>query len=176
MEWAEGTVSRSQQKEDQYQETFPGTFPVVEGMRISLPMWGHRFNLWLEKIPHVLEQLSPCATATEGQTPRAQGPQQETPLQWGACVLHGRPAPTHHHSKKPAKNKNKLLFLKKGRNFPWPLPGSHWSPDILLFLPLDRMLESQRKVLKTLMPEFHPQPMWLHWSKVCLGWDYSSFT
>ena len=34
-------------------------------VRIHLLMQGHRFHPWSRKMPHVMEQLSPCATTTE---------------------------------------------------------------------------------------------------------------
>ena len=37
------------------------TFPVVEWIRICLPMQGHGFDPWSGKIPRAAEQLSPCA-------------------------------------------------------------------------------------------------------------------
>ena len=46
---------------------------------------GHGFNPRSRKIPHALEQLSPCATTTEACVSRARAPQQEKPLQWEAC-------------------------------------------------------------------------------------------
>ena len=42
------------------------TFLVAQWIRTHLPMQMRcAFNRWSEKIPHALEQLSPCATATE---------------------------------------------------------------------------------------------------------------
>ena len=38
---------------------------VVQWLRIRLPMQGHGFEPWSGKIPHAMEQLSPCATTTE---------------------------------------------------------------------------------------------------------------
>ena len=58
-----------------------GTSPVVQWLRISCQCRGHRFGPWSGKIPHAMEQLSLCATATEARAPRAHAPQQETPLQ-----------------------------------------------------------------------------------------------
>ena len=40
---------------------FPGG-PVVKN---GLAMQGTLFHLWSQKIPHALQQLSPCATTTE---------------------------------------------------------------------------------------------------------------
>ena len=42
-----------------------GTSLVVQWLRIRLPCRGHRFEPWSEKIPHAVEQLSPCTTTTE---------------------------------------------------------------------------------------------------------------
>ena len=66
---------------------------VAQWLRIFLPMQGHGFKPWSEKIPHAVEQLSPCttttepvlyspqATTTEARVPRACAPQQEKPPQ-----------------------------------------------------------------------------------------------
>ena len=43
---------------------------------------GHGIDPWSGKIPHAVEQLSPCAATTEACRPRACAPQQEKPLQW----------------------------------------------------------------------------------------------
>ena len=57
------------------------------------------FDPWSGKIPHAVEQLSPCttttepvlynprATTTEARAPRAHAPQQEKPLQRGATAM-----------------------------------------------------------------------------------------
>ena len=45
--------------------TTNGTYLVVPWLRIHLPLQGTRFNPWSGKIPHAVEQLSPCATTTE---------------------------------------------------------------------------------------------------------------
>ena len=42
---------------------------------------GDEFSPWSEKIPHASEQLSPCATTTETQVPRACTLQREKPSQ-----------------------------------------------------------------------------------------------
>ena len=44
-----------------------GTSLVAQWLRIHLPMQGrgHGFEPWSGKIPHAVEQLSPCATTTE---------------------------------------------------------------------------------------------------------------
>ena len=46
------------------------------------------FHPWSGKIPHDVEQLRPCATATEACVPRARAPQQEKPLQGEAQAPH----------------------------------------------------------------------------------------
>ena len=33
-------------------------------IRIRLPMWGHKFDLWSRKTPHAVEQLNGCTTTT----------------------------------------------------------------------------------------------------------------
>ena len=38
---------------------------VVQCIRICLSMRGHRFDPWSRKIPHAMEQLSPCTTTPE---------------------------------------------------------------------------------------------------------------
>ena len=38
---------------------------VVQWLRIHLEMLGTWFNPWSGKIPHTMEELSPCATTTE---------------------------------------------------------------------------------------------------------------
>ncbi|XP_054938617.1 MAP kinase-activated protein kinase 3 isoform X14 [Physeter macrocephalus] len=42
-----------------------GASLVAQWLRIRLPMQGHGFNPWSGKIPHAVEQLSPCATTME---------------------------------------------------------------------------------------------------------------
>ena len=51
---------------------------VAQWLRICLPMQGHRFDPWSGKIPHGVEQWSPCATTAEAHAPRAHAPQQRT--------------------------------------------------------------------------------------------------
>ena len=46
-----------------------------------------RFDPWSLKIPYVMERLSPRATTTEAQVPKAYALQEEKPLQWEACLL-----------------------------------------------------------------------------------------
>ena len=41
------------------------TWLVVHWLRIAWQCREHNFNPWFGKIPHVAEQLSPCATTTE---------------------------------------------------------------------------------------------------------------
>ena len=41
---------------------------VVQWIRIHLPMKEHRLDPWSGKIPHAVEQLSPCATNTKPAT------------------------------------------------------------------------------------------------------------
>ena len=43
----------------------PGALLVAQWLRICLPMQGHVFDPWPAKIPHVAEQLNPCAATTE---------------------------------------------------------------------------------------------------------------
>ena len=54
----------------------------------------HGFEPWSGKIPHAVEQLSPCATTTEACAPRACALQQEKPPQWEALTPQQRVAPT----------------------------------------------------------------------------------
>ena len=42
-----------------------GTSLVAQWLRVRLPVQGHGFEPWSGKIPHAMEQLSPCATTTE---------------------------------------------------------------------------------------------------------------
>ena len=42
-----------------------GTTLVAQWLRIACQCRRHRFKPWSGKIPHVVEQLSPCTTATE---------------------------------------------------------------------------------------------------------------
>ena len=49
---------------------FPGG---TVGKQSACQFRGHRFNPWSGKIPHPVEQLSPCGTTTEP-TPRAHEP------------------------------------------------------------------------------------------------------
>ena len=42
-----------------------GTSLVAQWLRVYLPMKGTRVQTWSGKIPHAVEQLSPCATTTE---------------------------------------------------------------------------------------------------------------
>ena len=46
-------------------KTGTGGFPGGAVDKICLPMRGHGFDLWSRKIPHAVEQLSPCATTIE---------------------------------------------------------------------------------------------------------------
>ena len=69
----------------------------------------HRFEPWSGKIPHAVEELSPCtkttepalyspcATTIEACMPTAHAPQQEKPLQWEACARQPRVASTCHN-------------------------------------------------------------------------------
>ena len=59
----------------------------------SLPVQGTQVEPWSGKIPHATEQLSPCATTTEAQAPRACALQQEKPPQWEARTQQRRVAP-----------------------------------------------------------------------------------
>ena len=52
----------------------------------SIPGWG-------TKIPHVVEQLSPCTATTEPTHPKTCVPQQEEPLQWGSPCTWTRKQP-----------------------------------------------------------------------------------
>ena len=63
-----------------YMDFFGG--PVVENPPGQCR--GHGFDLWSGKIPQATEQLSPCATTADAQTPIACAPQQEKPQQWEA--------------------------------------------------------------------------------------------
>ena len=55
-------INREMDKEDMV-----GTSLVILWLRVCLPCQrrGHGFSPWLERIPCAMEQLSPCATATE---------------------------------------------------------------------------------------------------------------
>ena len=54
---------------------------VAQWLRIRLPMQGKWVRALVWEIPHVVEQLSPCATTAEARMPRASAPQQEKPPQ-----------------------------------------------------------------------------------------------
>ena len=68
-------------------------FLVAQWLRIYLPVQGKWFEPWSGKIPHGVEQLSPCATTTEpalysprattteARMARGHALQQEKPLQ-----------------------------------------------------------------------------------------------
>ena len=58
---------------------------------------GYRFDLWSEKIPHDMGQLSPWVAATEARVPRAHAPQQEKPRQGEGSAPQWRVAPAHHN-------------------------------------------------------------------------------
>ena len=71
----------------------------------SIPGW---------KIPHAVEQLSPCTTTTEAQVTPVHPPQQEKPPQWAACVQQLESSPcllqlekAHTQQWKPREAKNK---------------------------------------------------------------------
>ena len=66
--------------------------PANAGDMGSIPGPG-RFHMLRSNQAHVPQLLSPRATTTEAQVPRAYARQQEKPLQWGACVLQQRVAP-----------------------------------------------------------------------------------
>ena len=81
--------------------------PANAGDMVSSPGLGSK--PWSGKIPHAVEQLSPCGTTTEGHTPRAREPQlarapracalqQEKPLQWEARAPQRRPKRKPVHS------------------------------------------------------------------------------
>ena len=60
--------------------------------------WAHTLepvshNYWA----HEPQLLTPRATATEAQAPRAHAPQQEKPPQWEACAPQWRVAPAYHN-------------------------------------------------------------------------------
>ena len=68
------------------QNLIPVRMGVIKKTKEGLPWWhsgqesacqcrGHEFKPWSRKIPHVTEQLSPCATTTE---PALQSPQATT--------------------------------------------------------------------------------------------------
>ena len=42
-----------------------GIAPAALWQRIHLAVQGHRFDSWSGRIPHALEQLSPCTTTIE---------------------------------------------------------------------------------------------------------------
>ena len=90
----------------------------------------HRFNPWSEKIPHAMEQFSPCATITEpghrNWDHTLQLPELESPtvharwwaahaLQWGAApgltATREKPAPQRRPN--TAKNKKIKLYIIK---------------------------------------------------------------
>ena len=76
-------------------------------------MQGTWVQAWSRKIPHAVEQLSPCATTTEpvrleplshnywAHVPRARAPQQKKPPQWEARASQRRVAPARRNYRKP---------------------------------------------------------------------------
>ena len=52
---------------------------MVQWPRSICQCRGHEFNSRSRKIPHVVEQLSPCTTAAEARVPQTHQPQQEKP-------------------------------------------------------------------------------------------------
>ena len=70
-----------------------GASLVAQWLRFCQPCRGHGFEPWSRKIPHAMDQLSPCAsttepalcspraTTTEAHAPRARAPEQEKPPQ-----------------------------------------------------------------------------------------------
>ena len=55
--------------------------------------------------PHVMKQLSPCATTTETERPRILAAQPETPLRGEACATREQPPPHRHERKTRAATK-----------------------------------------------------------------------
>ena len=51
--------------ENKLGRSLQGTSLVVQWLRICLPSRGRGFDPWYGQIPHAVEQLSPCSTATE---------------------------------------------------------------------------------------------------------------
>lgn len=56
---------------------------VVQGLRIACQCGGHKFNPYSGKIPHVVRQLRPCTTTTEGQVPWS--PQEKPSIRCPHC-------------------------------------------------------------------------------------------
>ena len=54
---------------------------MPQWLRIRLPVQGTQVRALAGKIPHAVEQPSPCATTTEACAPRACAPQQQKPPQ-----------------------------------------------------------------------------------------------
>ena len=72
------------------------------------------FDPWFDKIPHALEQLSLCTTATEPGCPRACAPQQEKPQHEKPIYRNLRVAPTRHNQRKPSRsNEDPVQPLKR---------------------------------------------------------------
>ena len=97
----------------------------VQWLRITCQCRGHQFDPWSRKVPHAIGRLSPWATATEAQTPRAHALQQEKPrkgethtpqLEGGPHSLQTEKAKKTQHSQKL---KNKTLKKMYWLIFGW---------------------------------------------------------
>ena len=79
------------------------------------------FDPWSREITLAVGQLSPCATTTEAQVPRARVPHPEKPLQWEdrkpqlESGSHSQLEQAHAQRQKPSATKNisKRIFLKR---------------------------------------------------------------
>ena len=87
-------------------------FPVVQWLRIHCQCRWHGFSPWSRKIPHAVEQLSPCITANEPTSREAisirEAPEVRRPHTSGKsspCSL--RPEKAHMQQLRPSKGKNK---------------------------------------------------------------------
>ena len=76
-----------------YRKYISRTSPVVQWLRICLPMQGTQVLSLVLKILPAVEQLSPCATTTEPRCSRACAPQQKS---------HRSEKPMHHNEVTPS--------------------------------------------------------------------------
>ena len=63
--WGLGEERRTQASGHSFPNTIPGLPWWRSGEESSCQCRGHRFEPWSGKIPHAVEQLSPCAATTE---------------------------------------------------------------------------------------------------------------
>ena len=74
-------------------KTLDQTCLVMQWMESTCQCMGGGFSPWSGKISHAAEQLSQCATTTEAHAPRVCAPQQDKPLQRGACIQQLKSSP-----------------------------------------------------------------------------------